>query len=110
MEHGGATLTWAWVATPVLAVAVAKGRAFAAAAAVLLATVDAAIRGFAMAVTAQPRTLEIYEEVVGSLENVMDPKIAAEVAGRVTRVLAFTGKRVKQGELLGFLRYDIPVE
>jgi membrane fusion protein (multidrug efflux system) len=51
-------------------------------------------------VTAQPRTLEIYEEVVGSLENVIDPKIAAEVAGRVTRVLGFTGKKVKRGELL----------
>jgi RND family efflux transporter MFP subunit len=48
----------------------------------------------------EPRTLEIYEEVIGSLENVMDPKIAAEVAGRVTRVLAFTGKKVKRGELL----------
>ena len=52
------------------------------------------------AVPVQPRTVEIYEEVVGSLENVMDPKIGAEVAGRVTRVLAFTGKKVKQGELL----------
>jgi RND family efflux transporter MFP subunit len=51
-------------------------------------------------VAVQPRTLEVYEEVVGSLENVMDPKIAAEVAGRITRVLAFTGKKVKQGELL----------
>ena len=49
---------------------------------------------------AQPRTLEIYEDVVGSLENAMDPKISAEVAGRVTRVLAFTGKKVKRGELL----------
>src|SRR5688500_7188623 len=48
----------------------------------------------------QPRTLEMYEDVVGSLENVMDPKIAAEVAGRVTQVLAFTGKKVKRGELL----------
>jgi membrane fusion protein, multidrug efflux system len=48
----------------------------------------------------QPRTLEIYEDVVGSLENVMDPKIAAEVAGRVTQVLGFTGKKVKRGELL----------
>ena len=51
-------------------------------------------------VTVQPRALEVYEEVVGSLENVMDPKIAAEVAGRVTRVLGFTGKKVKRGELL----------
>lgn len=48
----------------------------------------------------QPRTLEIYEEVVGSLENVMDPKIGAEVAGRVTRVLGFTGMKVKRGDLL----------
>ena len=52
------------------------------------------------AVPVQPRSVEIYEEVVGSLENVMDPRIGAEVAGRVTRVLAFTGKKVRQGELL----------
>ena len=49
---------------------------------------------------AQQRTLEIYEEVIGSLENAMDPKISAEVAGRVPRVLAFTGQKVKRGELL----------
>lgn len=52
------------------------------------------------ATAAQPQTLEVYEEVVGSLENVIDPKIGAEVAGLVTRVLAFTGKKVKRGELL----------
>jgi len=52
------------------------------------------------AVPVQPRTLEIYEEVVGSVENIADPKISAEVAGRVTRVLGFTGKKVKQGDLL----------
>jgi RND family efflux transporter MFP subunit len=50
--------------------------------------------------TVQPRTLEIYEEVVGSLENAVDPKIGAEVAGRVTRVLGFTGMKVKRGDLL----------
>jgi membrane fusion protein, multidrug efflux system len=66
-----------------------KERKASAARAVLIGTV-----------IAQPRTLEIYEDVVGSLENVMDPRIAAEVAGRVTRVLGFTGKKVKQGELL----------
>ncbi len=48
----------------------------------------------------QPQTLEIYEEVVGSLENAVDPKIGAEVAGRVTRVLGFTGMKVKRGDLL----------
>ena len=48
----------------------------------------------------QARTLEVYEEVVGSLENVFDPKIGAEVAGRVTRVLGRTGMKVKKGQLL----------
>lgn len=66
-----------------------QARKASAARAVLISTVVAA-----------PRSLEIYEEVVGSLENVMDPRIAAEVAGRVTRVLGFTGKKVRQGELL----------
>jgi membrane fusion protein (multidrug efflux system) len=48
----------------------------------------------------QPRSLEIYEEVVGTLENIIDPTVGAEVAGRVTRVLGFTGKKVTKGELL----------
>jgi RND family efflux transporter MFP subunit len=48
----------------------------------------------------QPRPLEVYEEVVGSIENVMDPTVGAEVAGRVTRVNGFTGKKVTKGELL----------
>ena len=47
-----------------------------------------------------PRTLEIYEEVLGTVENVIDPTIGAEVAGRVTRVTGFTGKKVKKGELI----------
>ena len=48
----------------------------------------------------QPRTLEIYEDVVATLENVIDPTVGAEVAGRVTRVTGFTGKKVKRGEPL----------
>jgi membrane fusion protein, multidrug efflux system len=48
----------------------------------------------------QPRVLEIYEEVVGTIENVIDPTVGAEVAGRVTRVTGFTGKKVVKGELL----------
>lgn len=65
----------------------------------------AAKRGAARAVLiaaapVRPVTLEVYEDVIGSLENVVDPTLAAEVAGRVTRVLAFTGKKVKAGELL----------
>lgn len=52
------------------------------------------------ATVVQPRTIEVTESVVGSLENVVDPSLGAEVAGRVTRVLAFTGKKVAKGELL----------
>jgi RND family efflux transporter MFP subunit len=48
----------------------------------------------------QARTLELYEEVVGTIENVIDPTIGAEVAGRVTRVAGFTGKKVAKGELI----------
>ena len=50
--------------------------------------------------TVQPRALEIYEEVVGTVENVIDPTVGAEVAGRVTRVAGFTGKKVTKGELI----------
>jgi len=52
------------------------------------------------AMVVEARDLEIVENVVGSLENVVDPSLGAEVAGRVVRVLAFTGKKVKRGELL----------
>lgn len=52
------------------------------------------------AITVQPRDLEVVEHVVGSLENVVDPSVGAEVAGRVVRVLAYTGRKVRQGELL----------
>ena len=52
------------------------------------------------AMVVQPRDLEVIEDVVGSLENVIDPSLGAEVAGRVVRVLAFTGKKVAKGELL----------
>ncbi|HEX6690231.1 MAG TPA: efflux RND transporter periplasmic adaptor subunit, partial [Burkholderiales bacterium] len=52
------------------------------------------------ATTVQPRSLEIYEEVIGTLENIIDPTIGAEVAGRVTRVAGFTGKKVTKGEVI----------
>ena len=52
------------------------------------------------ALVVQARDLEVVENVVGSLENVIDPSLGAEVAGRVVRVHAFTGKKVKRGELL----------
>lgn len=52
------------------------------------------------ATVVQPRTIEVGEQVVGSLEAVVDPSVGAEVAGRVTRVHAFTGKKVAKGDLL----------
>ncbi len=50
--------------------------------------------------TAEARVLELTEESVGTLENFLDPKVGAEVAGRVERVHAFVGKKVKRGDLL----------
>jgi membrane fusion protein (multidrug efflux system) len=52
------------------------------------------------ATTVQSRQLEVYEDVVGTLENVIDPTLGAEVAGRIVRVHGFTGKKVAKGELL----------
>jgi membrane fusion protein (multidrug efflux system) len=52
------------------------------------------------ATTVAARPLEVYEEVVGTLENVIDPTIGAEVAGRIVRVHGFTGKKVAKGEVL----------
>jgi RND family efflux transporter MFP subunit len=49
---------------------------------------------------ADARTLEVVEDSVGSLENFMDPKVGAEVAGRVVSVKGFVGKKVKRGDLL----------
>jgi RND family efflux transporter MFP subunit len=49
---------------------------------------------------AQARNVEIVEDVVGSVENVIDPRIGAEIAGRVTRVTADVGKRVRKGDVL----------
>lgn len=46
------------------------------------------------------RSIEVTEEAVGTLENVIDPRVGAEVAGKVVRVLASQGQAVKQGELL----------
>jgi membrane fusion protein, multidrug efflux system len=52
------------------------------------------------AAVVQPRTLEVYEEVMGTIENVIDPTVGAEVAGRVTRVAGFAGKKVAKGDLI----------
>ncbi len=49
---------------------------------------------------AEIRVIELTEESVGSVDNVFDPRVGAEIAGRVTRVLAEVGKPVRRGELL----------
>lgn len=49
---------------------------------------------------AQARSVEIVEDVVGSVENVIDPRLGAEIAGRVTRVTADVVKRVRKGDVL----------
>lgn len=46
---------------------------------------------------------EVVEETLGTLEALVDPKLAAEVAGRIVKVQAGTGKRVRQGETLAVI-------
>jgi membrane fusion protein, multidrug efflux system len=47
--------------------------------------------------------LEVREETVGTLEGLIDPTVSAEVAGRVLRVEARPGQRVKKGDVLVIL-------
>jgi membrane fusion protein (multidrug efflux system) len=51
----------------------------------------------------QSGAFEVTEDTLGTLEAVHDPKIGAEVAGRVARLLAFAGKPVKKGEALAVI-------
>jgi RND family efflux transporter MFP subunit len=46
---------------------------------------------------------EVVEETLGTLEVLADPKLGAEVPGRVVQVLARSGQRVKQGQLLAVI-------
>ncbi len=59
----------------------------------------------ALITVTQARTgaMEITEETLGTLEAVVDPKIGAEVAGKVVQVLVGTGKAVGKGELLAVI-------
>jgi membrane fusion protein, multidrug efflux system len=52
------------------------------------------------AAKAEVRALELTEDSVGSLEHFIDPKVGAEVAGRVVSVAGFVGKKVKRGDPL----------
>lgn len=50
--------------------------------------------------TIKKQAVEITEEAIGTLEGLIDPTVAAEVAGRVVKVHASPGEQVKQGQLL----------
>jgi RND family efflux transporter MFP subunit len=52
------------------------------------------------AAKAEVRALELTEDSVGSLEHFIDPRVGAEVAGRVVSVKGFVGKKVHRGDLL----------
>ena len=52
---------------------------------------------------AKTGAMEVTEETLGILEAVVDPKIGAEVAGKVVRVLVGAGKAVRKGELLAVI-------
>lgn len=52
---------------------------------------------------ARSGSIESVERTLGTLESVIDPKVAAEVAGRVVRIHARTGTRLKRGDLLAEL-------
>ncbi len=53
--------------------------------------------------TVKKQAVEITEEAVGTLEGLIDPTIAAEVAARVVKVHVSPGDQVKQGQLLATL-------
>jgi len=53
--------------------------------------------------TARSAALDITEDTLGTLEALIDPSIGAEVAGRVTRVTAHSGDKVRRGQLLAEL-------
>lgn len=53
--------------------------------------------------SAESILLEVREETVGTLEGLIDPTVSAEVAGRVLRVEARPGQRVKKGDVLVIL-------
>ena len=49
------------------------------------------------------KNLEITEKTIGSLENLIDPGMGAEVAGKVIKIFAHAGQTVHKGELIAIL-------
>lgn len=57
---------------------------------------------------ARAAPFEIVETTLGTLESVLDPKVAAEIAGRVIRVEGRAGRAVKKGQLIAEIEPDDP--
>lgn len=55
------------------------------------------------ATQARTESIELTEETVGSLESQIDPKVAAEVPGRITRMRVRAGEKVRRGQPLADL-------
>jgi RND family efflux transporter MFP subunit len=51
----------------------------------------------------QYKPIEITEQAIGTLEGLIDPTVAAEVAARVIKVHVSPGQTVKQGQLIATL-------
>ncbi len=85
LDDGAPTLTWAWVAGPVLAFGVARGWRWAAAVAVILGVVDNAVRGFAHEV---------------SLNGQVVLLLAGIVMGYLTKVASEAEQRLQQATQL----------
>ncbi len=55
------------------------------------------------ATQAKAGTMELTEETLGTLEALIDPKIGAEIAGKVVKIAAGSGKTVRKGDLLAII-------
>lgn len=51
----------------------------------------------------QNKPIEITETAIGSLEGLIDPTVASEIAARVTQVHVLVGQHVKKGQLIATL-------
>lgn len=54
-------------------------------------------------IKAESRKLEIIEQSIGSMENLIDPGVGAEVPARVLKIFAHVGQAVKKGQLIALL-------
>jgi RND family efflux transporter MFP subunit len=52
---------------------------------------------------AKAGTMEMAEETLGTLEALIDPKVGAEIPGKVVKIAAGSGKAVRKGDLLAII-------